>query len=113
MTLLGEFALWISLPLALWGVVVGFAGGRTQRGDLVLSAERSIYAVSLLLVVASAGVMAAFLGDRFEYWYVASYSNAELEYFYKITGLWAGRRCWLPPFWPGRCSRRCSSGRSS
>jgi cytochrome c-type biogenesis protein CcmF len=92
MTLLGEFALWISLPVAAWGMVLGFAGGRTQRGDLVLSAERSIYATFGLLALASAGVSAAFLGDRFEYWYVASYSNANLELFYKVTGLWAGQR---------------------
>ncbi len=92
MTLLGEFALWISLPVALWGMILGYAGGKTQRGDLVLSAERSIYAVFFLHVIASAGVMAAFIGDRFEYWYVASYSNAQLEIFYKITGLWAGQR---------------------
>ncbi len=92
MTLLGEFALWISLPVAAWGMVLGYAGGRTQRGDLVLSAERSIYATFGLLALAAAGVSAAFLGDRFEYWYVASYSNANLELFYKVTGLWAGQR---------------------
>ena len=92
MTLLGEFALWIALPVTLWGMVLGYAGGRTQRGDLVLSSERSVYAVTFLLVLASAGVIAAFLGDRFEYWYVASYSNRELETFYKVAGLWAGQR---------------------
>jgi cytochrome c-type biogenesis protein CcmF len=91
-TVLGEFALWISLPVALWGMFLGFAGGKTQRGDLVLSAERSIYAVFLLHLVASLGIVAAFLGDKFEYWYVASYSNREMELFYKITGLWAGQR---------------------
>jgi cytochrome c-type biogenesis protein CcmF len=91
-TILGEFALWISLPVAAWGMILGYAGGRTQRGDLVLSAERSIYAVFGLHILASAGVIAAFLGDRFEYWYVASYSNQTLELFYKITGLWAGQR---------------------
>jgi cytochrome c-type biogenesis protein CcmF len=89
---LGEFALWISLPVTIWGMVLGFVGGRTQRGDLVLSAERSIYAVTFLLALASAGVITAFLGDRFEYWYVASYSNRELETFYKVAGLWAGQR---------------------
>ncbi len=92
MTLLGEFALWISLPVALWGMVLGYAGGRTQRGDFVLSAERSIYAVFGLHLIASAGIVAAFLGDRFQYWYVANYSNRELELFYKVTGLWAGQR---------------------
>ena len=92
MTTLGEFALWVALPVAAWGTVLGFAGGRSQRGDLVLSAERSIYAVFFLLVLAAAGVMNAFLTDQFQYWYVASYSNRELELFYKITGLWAGQR---------------------
>ncbi len=92
MTILGEFALWIALPVAAWGMALGFMGGRTQRGDLVLSAERAIYAVFFLLILASLGVGAAFLGDKFEYWYVASYSNRELELFYKITGLWAGQR---------------------
>jgi cytochrome c-type biogenesis protein CcmF len=90
--ILGEFALWIALPVAIWGMALGFLGGRSQRGDLVLSAERSVYAVSFLLTLASAGVMAAFLGDRFEYWYVASYSNRDLETFYKVAGLWAGQR---------------------
>lgn len=92
MTIIGEFALWISLPIAAWGMVLGYAGGRTLRGDLVLSAERSIYMVFVLLLLASLGVGAAFLGDRFEFWYVANYSNANLELFYKITGLWAGQR---------------------
>ncbi len=92
MTILGEFALWIALPVAVWGMALGFMGGRTQRGDLVLSAERGIYAVFFLLILASLGVSAAFLGDKFEYWYVASYSNRELELFYKVTGLWAGQR---------------------
>ena len=92
MTILGEFALWIALPVAAWGMVLGFLGGRSHRGDLVFSAERSIHAVTFLLMLASAGVTAAFLGDRFEYWYVASYSNRDLEVFYKVTGLWAGQR---------------------
>ena len=92
MTILGEFALWIALPVAVWGMALGFMGGRTQRGDLVLSAERGIYAVFFLLILASLGVGAAFLGDKFEYWYVYAYSNRELELFYKVTGLWAGQR---------------------
>ena len=92
MTILGEYALWIALPISVWGVLLGYVGGRTQRGDYVLSAERSIYAVFFLLVLASLGVVSAFLGDKFEYWYVASYSNREMEIFYKITGLWAGQR---------------------
>jgi cytochrome c-type biogenesis protein CcmF len=91
-TVLGEFALWIALPVAIWGMFLGFSGGKTQRGDLVLSAERSIYAVTFLLALASIGIIAAFLGDKYQYWYVASYSNRDLETFYKFAGLWAGQR---------------------
>ena len=92
MIILGEFALWVALPVTIWGTALGFLGGRNQRGDLVLSAERSIHAVTFLLTLASIGIMVAFLTDRFEYWYVASYSNRDLETFYKVSGLWAGQR---------------------
>ncbi len=92
MIILGELALWIALPIAVWGAVAGFVGGRKERGDLVLSGENSVYAVFFLLVLASAGIMTAFVTDSFEYWYVANYSNRELSTFHKVTGLWAGQR---------------------
>ena len=66
MIVLGELALWIALPVAIWGMVLAFVGGKHGRGDLVLSAERSVYAVFALLVTASAGIVAAFLaGTRY------------------------------------------------
>ena len=89
---LGEFALWIALPVALWGCVLAFLGGKWSRGDLVLSAERSTYGVLFLLAVASAGIITAFLQDRYEYWYVYNYSSRELLTFFKVAGLWAGQR---------------------
>ena len=92
MTVLGEIALWIALPVALWGTVVSFAGGRSGRGALVRSGERSAYALTFLLVLVSLGIVAAFVGNRYEYWYVANYSNRELGVYYKIAGLWAGQR---------------------
>ena len=92
MNILGEFALWIALPVAVWGMVLGFLGGRNHRGDLVLSAERSVYATFGLTILASLGVIDTFVRDRFDYWYVANYSSRDLDIFYKISGLWAGQR---------------------
>ncbi len=92
MIVLGELALWIALPIGLWGAVAGFVGGRRGRGDLVLSAEYSVYAFFFLIVLTSAGIMTAFLTDQFQYWYVANYSNRDLGTFYKVSGLWAGQR---------------------
>jgi cytochrome c-type biogenesis protein CcmF len=90
-TQIGEVALWVALLLGLWGAVLGFAGGRRGRGDWVLSAERSVYAVFGLLIVSSGAIIASFLRNEYGYRYVAGYSNRELSVFYKITGLWAGQ----------------------
>jgi len=92
MTELGEYALWIALPICIWGGVLSFLGGRWQRGDLVLSGERSLYAVLVLTAIASLGIIAAFVGNRYEYWYVYNYSSRDLPTYFKITGLWAGQR---------------------
>ncbi len=92
MTLLGELALWISLPAALWGACVSFVGGRASRDDLVSSGERTVHVVTFLLLLTSLGIVAAFLGDRYEFLYVANYSNRELDTYFKVAGLWAGQR---------------------
>lgn len=91
MTQIGEIALWVALVLSVWGAGAAFIGGRSQRGDLVLSAERSIVATFALIAVAAAAIIAAFLGNEYQYAYVAGYSNRELSVFYKISGLWAGQ----------------------
>lgn len=88
---IGEIALWVALVLSLWGAGAAFIGGRYRRGDLVLSAERSVLVVFALVGAASIAVIAAFLGDNFQYQYVAGYSNRELSTFYKVAGLWAGQ----------------------
>ena len=65
MTDLGNVALWIALLIGLWGSVVGFVAGRTKRADLGRSAERSMYALWGLLVIAAAGLLHALLTHDF------------------------------------------------
>lgn len=90
MTQIGEIALWIALLLTAWGSAVAFIGGRSGRGDLVLSAERALHASFALIAVAAGAIVWAFLADEFHYVYVASGSNRELPLYYKITALWGG-----------------------
>ncbi len=92
MTVLGEIALWIALPVALWGTVLSFIGGRSGRSELVLSGERTAYVLTLLILLASLGIIAAFVGNQYQYSYVANYSNRELDTYFKVAGLWAGQR---------------------
>ncbi|HET8655924.1 MAG TPA: heme lyase CcmF/NrfE family subunit [Longimicrobiaceae bacterium] len=91
MTQIGEVALWVALALSLWGVGSAFLGGRQRRGDLVLSAERTVLAVFSLLVVTAGAIIWAFLHNEFQYEYVAGHSNRELATFYKVAGLWGGQ----------------------
>tara|TARA_Y100000994_G_scaffold222358_1_gene202549 strand:+ start:1483 stop:3525 length:2043 start_codon:yes stop_codon:yes gene_type:complete len=91
-TQLGEYALWIALPISVVGAVLAFWGGAKRRGDLVLASELSVYTVFFLLILTSIGIVVAFLTDRFDYWYVANYSNRELDTYFKVSGLWAGQR---------------------
>ena len=74
------------------GAVLAFWGGAKRRGDLVLASELSVYTVFFLLILTSIGIVVAFLTDRFDYWYVANYSNRELDTYFKVSGLWAGQR---------------------
>lgn len=86
----GELALWTALPISIWGTVLAFAGAAWGRGELVLSAERSVQAVFGLLLVACVGLGAALLGDRFEFAYVHLHSGRPLEPVLKLTALRAG-----------------------
>jgi|GEM_PF-1935912 len=87
---LAETALWLALPISVWGCVLAFLGGTWGRGDLVLSAERSVHVVFALLIVACGGLAFAFLTDRFEYAPVYAHSSLNLDPALKIAALWAG-----------------------
>ena len=91
MTQIGEVALWVALVVSVWGAVSAFSGGRLRRGDVVLSAERSVLVVFALIAVAAGCIIAAFVGNEYRYQYVAGYSNRDLATFYKVAGLWAGQ----------------------
>src|SRR5690606_18503388 len=61
MILLGELSLWIALLMTGWAATVSFAGGRLCRPDLVASGERAVYASTLFVVLASAGLLTALI----------------------------------------------------
>jgi cytochrome c-type biogenesis protein CcmF len=89
--ILGELALWVALPVAAWGMVIGFTAGYRQRGDLALGAERAAYAVFGLVLLSSLGVISLFVQNRFDYKYVFNYSSSDLQTYFKVSGLWAGQ----------------------
>jgi len=89
--LLGELSLWIALLMTGWAATVSFAGGRLRRPDLVASGERAIYASTVFVALASAGLITALVTHDFSLRYVASYTSANLPFVYTITAFWGGQ----------------------
>ena len=92
MTDVGNIALWIALLIGLWGSAVGFVAGRSGRAELALSAERAVYVVWGLLVIASAALMRALLAHDFSIEYVAAYTSRNLPVFYTWSAFYAGQK---------------------
>jgi cytochrome c-type biogenesis protein CcmF len=87
----GTLCLLVALAASGWAVIASYNGWRAASGELVLSAERAVYAASGLVALAVVCLESCILTDRFELEYVASYSNRALPVPYKLAALWAGQ----------------------
>ena len=91
MTLLGQLSLWLAAILGVWGTTVGFAAGRSGRPELARSARRSVYALSLVLMLAAVSLVVALLKSDFNVEYVASYTSRNLPTAYKVAAFYGGQ----------------------
>ncbi len=84
----------ISLILALTTLVVSalyylrLAGGHPKA---LRVGRISYYLLATFITLASVYLFSLFLGDRFEYGYVAGYSSTDLSLLLKVSALWAGQ----------------------
>jgi len=92
MTLLGEFALWAALLLALWCAVISFAGRWRERPELSQSVIRAVYAVFGCLLVASVSLWKGLISHDFNIEYVAAYTSRNLPPYYIFSAFWAGQK---------------------
>jgi cytochrome c-type biogenesis protein CcmF len=77
--IIGNLALALALPASLYSI---FAPARTTK--------KAAHVVTLLVSLASAMLIFAFITDAFNIEYVASYSSRSLPLAYKLSGIWAG-----------------------
>lgn len=87
---LGSQILALSFPACLYSLLIYVIGWKKKRGDLIVSAGRATVLTFVLLTLAVALLIGAFLTDNFALLYVYGYSSKTLPLFYKMTGLWAG-----------------------
>ena len=89
---IGEFALLLALATALYGVVSYVMAFRSNRVDVFLSADKTPIIVWACVMVSSIVLWRAFMINDFSLQYVASYSNIDLDPFYKFSSFWGGQK---------------------
>jgi cytochrome c-type biogenesis protein CcmF len=76
--------------LSVYAIVAAIAGERRKQPGLIVSAERALLASTALSTLAVISLVTLLVGSRFNFEYVANYTNRDLPLFYKMAALWAG-----------------------
>ncbi len=92
MILLGQFAMWAALIVAVWTMVFAFSGRWRTRAEVATALIRAPYAVSACLWVASLSLWTAIFSHDFSVEYVYSYTSRNLPDYYLFASFWAGQK---------------------
>src|SRR5688572_8807511 len=87
---LGRYALYLLPVFCAYAIGAAAFGALTERPLAVKSAERAVYAAFALLFVATVGIIAALLGNRFDLAFVAASSSREQYWLFKLA-IWGGQ----------------------
>lgn len=91
METLGAVSLLLAFCLAVYALLGSVVGAWKKRPFLVVSAQRAVYAVCLLVTVASAILVYALITSDFRLAYVAARSNRAMPAVYKFAAWWGGQ----------------------
>src|SRR5579884_1158439 len=89
---LGALSILLAFCLSLFALAASITGKYSQRPLLVVSAERAVYAVWLLLTTASAILIFLLMTGDYRIAYVASHTNRAMPGVYKFTAWWGGQQ---------------------
>ena len=88
---IGALAILLSFCLAVFSAFAALTGKYTKRSSLVVSAERSVYAIWCLLTLASGLLIYALIAGDFRLAYVQAHSNHSMHWIYKFAAWWGGQ----------------------
>src|SRR5580692_9157799 len=88
---IGSLAILLAFCFAIYAVIASLAGKWGRRPFLVLSAERAVYCVWVLLTVAATLLVYSLIHGDYRLSYVAGHSNAAMPTIYKFTAWWGGQ----------------------
>ena len=87
---LGELALWVGLALSIYAVLGSALGKLRDIPALVESARRAVYALALVMLVATLSLVGSFINRDFEVAYVAAHSSLAMPDIYTWVAFYAG-----------------------
>src|SRR5205823_11087745 len=88
---LGSLAILLAFCVALYAVAASVVGRVKNKPFLLVSGQRAIYSIWVLLTVASAILVYALMTGDFRFAYVAAHSNRAMPTLYKFTAWWGGQ----------------------
>jgi cytochrome c-type biogenesis protein CcmF len=87
----GSLSLIAALAFAGFAVLAAFASGWLKNRLLLRSAERATYAFLGMTTLGVIALEVLIFKDSFHVGYIASHSNRDLPFYYKISVLWSGQ----------------------
>ena len=91
MAQLGQGVLFVAFALALFGIALNIIGERRNIPELSVAGVRSVVGIAVLLVVASAILLIAFVTHDFSFAYVSARSGTDMPMRYVATAFYGGQ----------------------
>ncbi|MGA2267118.1 MAG: heme lyase CcmF/NrfE family subunit [Bryobacteraceae bacterium] len=88
---LGSLAILLAFCVALYATVASVIGRIRRKPFLVVSAERAVYSVWVLVSLASGILVHSLMTSDFRFAYVAEHSNRGMPMLYKFAAWWGGQ----------------------
>ena len=88
---LGSLAILLAFCVALYATLASVVGRVKRKPFLVVSGQRAIYAIWVLMTLAAGILVYALLTGDFRFAYVAEHSNRTMPILYKFAAWWGGQ----------------------
>jgi cytochrome c-type biogenesis protein CcmF len=88
---IGALSILLAFCFAVYAVVASVTGRLKKNSFLVVSGQRAVYSVWLLLTVAAGLLIYSLLTGDFRLAYVAAHTDSSMKTIYKFTAWWGGQ----------------------
>jgi len=88
---LGSLAILLAFCAAIYAAVASVLGRLKRKPFLIVSGERAVYSIWVLITLAAAILVYAIMSGDFRFAYVAEHSNKAMPAIYKFTAWWGGQ----------------------